>query len=125
MPKKVDLKKISTRAPEGMTKEKALKELDKMKAEIIELQQKFYADGRHSLLIVLQGMDASGKDGTVRHVLGGVNPSGIHVYSWKKPVGDEVKHDYLWRLHKVTPERGMFTVWNRSHYEDILVPTVL
>ncbi len=75
MPKKINLKNISTRAPEGMTKEKALKELEKMKAEIIELQDKFYADGRYSMLIVLQGMDASGKDGTVRHVLGGMNPS--------------------------------------------------
>lgn len=125
MPKKINLKNISTRAPEGMTKEKALKELEKMKAEIIELQDKFYADGRYSILIVLQGMDASGKDGTVRHVLGGINPSGIRVHSWKKPVGEETKHDYLWRLHKVTPEKGMITVWNRSHYEDILVPTVL
>ena len=125
MAKKITLKNISTRAPEGITKERALKELEKMRAEIIELQDQFYADGRHSLLIVLQGMDASGKDGAVRHVLGGVNPSGIKVYSWKKPVGEETKHDYLWRLHKVTPEKGMITVWNRSHYEDILVPTVL
>lgn len=125
MPKKINLKNISTRAPEGMTKEKALKELEKMKAEIIELQDKFYADGRYSMLIVLQGMDASGKDGTVRHVLGGMNPSWIRVHSWKKPVGEETKHDYLWRLHKVTPEKWMITVWNRSHYEDILVPTVL
>ncbi len=125
MPKKINLKNISTRAPEGMTKEKALKELEKMKAEIIELQDQFYADGRYSLLIVLQGMDASGKDGTVRHVFWWVNPSGIKVYSWKKPVGEEIKHDYLWRLHRVTPEKGMITVWNRSHYEDILVPTVL
>ncbi len=125
MPKNLNLKKISTRAPSGMTKEKALKELEKMKAEIIELQNKFYADGRHALLIVLQGMDASGKDGTVRHVLGGVNPSGMRVYGWRKPVGAETKHDYLWRLHNVAPERGMIHVWNRSHYEDILVPTVL
>ena len=125
MAKKITLKNISTRAPEGITKERALRELEKMRAEIIELQDQFYADGRHSLLIVLQGMDASGKDGTVRHVLGGVNPSGIKVYSWKKPVGEETKHDYLWRLHRVTPEKGMITVWNRSHYEDILVPTVL
>ncbi len=70
MNKKISLKNVSTRAPEGITKEKALKELEKMKAEIIELQDQFYADGRHALLIVLQGMDASGKDGTVRHVLG-------------------------------------------------------
>ncbi len=69
MPKKINLKSIATRAPTGMTKEKALKELEKMKTEIIELQDQFYADGRHALLIVLQGMDASGKDGTVRHVL--------------------------------------------------------
>ena len=125
MPKNINLKKISTRAPSGITKEKALKELEKMKSEIIELQNKFYADGRHALLIVLQGMDASGKDGTVRHVLGGVNPSGMRVYGWRKPVGAETKHDYLWRLHNVAPERGMIHVWNRSHYEDILVPTVL
>ncbi len=125
MPKNVNLKKISTRAPDGMTKEKALKETEKMRNEIIELQNKFYADGRHALLIVLQGMDASGKDGTVRHVLGGVNPSGMRVYGWRKPLGAETKHDYLWRLHNVAPERGMIHVWNRSHYEDILVPTVL
>ncbi len=125
MAKKITLKNISTRAPDGITKERALKELEKMRTEIIELQDQFYADGRYALLIVLQWMDASGKDGTVRHVLGWVNPSGIKVYSWKKPVGEESKHDYLWRLHKVTPEKGMITVWNRSHYEDILVPTVL
>ena len=122
--KKIDLSKISYKAPKGMTKEKALAEIEEMKLEIIELQRRFYAGGKNTLLIVLQGMDASGKDGTVKKVFSGVNPLGIRVSAFGKPSDEEMAHDYLWRLHKEAPRKGMIRVFNRSYYEDILVPTV-
>ncbi len=89
-----------------------------------KLQQVFYADGRRALLIVLQGIDASGKDGTTRNLLTGVNPQGVNVTSFKAPTGEELSHDYLWRVHKVCPAKGMMALFNRSHYEDVLVVRV-
>ena len=91
---------------------------------ITKLQQKFYADGRFALLIVLQGRDASGKDGTVRKVFGGVNPMGCDVTSFKAPTDIEKEHDYLWRTHERVPPRRMIGIFNRSHYEDVFVPRV-
>lgn len=91
---------------------------------IANLQQLLYADARYSLLIVLQGIDASGKDGTTRHLLTGVNPQGVRVTSFKAPTADELGHDYLWRIHKVCPARGEIGLFNRSHYEDVLVVRV-
>ena len=93
-------------------------------ARIADLQQLLYADARFSLLIVLQGIDASGKDGTTRHLLTGVNPQGVRVTSFKAPSADELGHDYLWRIHNVCPARGMIGLFNRSHYEDVLVVRV-
>ena len=118
------LSNISTRAPKGLDKVDIETEFEKIQSEIIKLQEKFFADGRHALLVVLQGMDASGKDGTVRHVFYGVNPLGVRVYPYGKPTPEEAAHDFLWRLHANAPKKGMISVWNRSHYEDILVPTV-
>ena len=91
---------------------------------IIKLQQKLYADGRFALLVVLQGRDASGKDGTIRKVFRGVNPMGCDVTSFKAPTDLEMEHDYLWRIHERVPARRMIGIFNRSHYEDVLVPRV-
>ena len=92
---------------------------------IVALQNAFYADGRHALLCIFQAMDAGGKDGTVRRVFGPVNPAGVTVTSFKKPSAGERAHDYLWRVHKAVPKAGMIGVFNRSHYEDVLVARVL
>jgi PPK2 family polyphosphate:nucleotide phosphotransferase len=91
---------------------------------IAELQRVFYADARHALLIVLQGRDASGKDGTIRRVFSAVNPQGCTVASFKVPTEIEQRHDFLWRVHEQIPPRGMIGIFNRSHYEDIIVPRV-
>ncbi|MBN2303164.1 MAG: polyphosphate kinase 2 family protein [Anaerolineae bacterium] len=89
-----------------------------------ELQQVLYAEHKHALLIVLQGMDASGKDGTIRHVMQGINPQGVTVTSFKVPTPEELDHDFLWRIHQHTPRRGMIGIFNRSHYEDVLIVRV-
>jgi PPK2 family polyphosphate:nucleotide phosphotransferase len=89
---------------------------------ISDLQRVFYADERYALLIVLQGRDASGKDGTIRKVFTAVNPQGCSVTSFKAPTDNELRHDFLWRIHPHVPPRGMIGIFNRSHYEDILVP---
>lgn len=92
--------------------------------EIDELQNIFYADGRYKLLVVLQGTDTAGKDGTVRGVFGQTSPLGVHTVGWKAPTEAERAHDYLWRIHQQVPAAGHITVFNRSHYEDVLVPVV-
>jgi PPK2 family polyphosphate:nucleotide phosphotransferase len=89
-----------------------------------ELQQRLYGEAKRALLIILQGMDTSGKDGTIRHVFSGVNPQGCSVASFKAPTPIELAHDYLWRIHQATPPRGMITIFNRSHYESVLVERV-
>ena len=91
---------------------------------ISKLQRVFYADARHALLIVLQGRDAAGKDGTIRHVFGAVNPQGCEVTSFKEPTALELRHDYLWRVHRRVPARGMVGIFNRSHYESVLAERV-
>src|SRR5438067_4994178 len=102
----------------------AAAELEKLSAELGELQQLLAAAQHHSLLIVLQGMDTSGKDGTIRHVMAQVNPLGCEVRSFKGPTSREMTHDFLWRIHRVVPGRGMISIFNRSHYEDVLVVRV-
>jgi PPK2 family polyphosphate:nucleotide phosphotransferase len=92
---------------------------------IVEIQNAFYACAKKALLCVFQARDAGGKDGTVRSVFGPVNPAGVRVASFKKPSDDELAHDYLWRIHKAVPRRGMIGIFNRSHYEDVLVVRVL
>ncbi|MNU24530.1 Polyphosphate kinase 2 [compost metagenome] len=121
---KIKLSKISTRAPEGLSKEQTKKELFKILEEIEELQNLLYAEHQHSLLIIIQGMDASGKDGLVRDVFNYVNPSGVVVHSFKVPTEEELSHDFLWRIHNKVPGKGMIHVFNRSHYEDVLVTRV-
>jgi len=88
------------------------------------LQNQLYADATRSLLVVLQGLDAAGKDGTVRHIFRGMDPQGISVFSFKEPTARELAHDFLWRVHKRTPQKGEVVVFNRSHYEDVLVVRV-
>jgi PPK2 family polyphosphate:nucleotide phosphotransferase len=99
-------------------------ELQKLSDEMSKLQELLTAAQQHSLLVVLQGMDTSGKDGTIRHVLSHVNPQGCDVHSFKEPTQEELAHDFLWRIHKVTPAKGEMGIFNRSHYEDVLVARV-
>ena len=99
----------------------ALKENTK---ELREIQEMFYADDRYSLLIILQASDAAGKDGAIRHVLGGINPQGCRVHSFKSPSKNELEHDFIWRHYKALPERGMIEIFNRSYYENVLVTKV-
>jgi PPK2 family polyphosphate:nucleotide phosphotransferase len=91
---------------------------------LYDLQYNLYAEGTRSLLIVLQGMDAAGKDGTITHVMGAMNPQGIRVHSFKVPTGEEAAHDFLWRVEKQVPARGEIAIFNRSHYEDVLIARV-
>lgn len=98
--------------------------LRKLNEKTEALQELLYAEGKHKILIVLQATDTGGKDGTIRHVLEGVNPQGVKVASFKKPTPEELSHDYLWRIHQHTPGTGEITVFNRSHYEDVLVVRV-
>ncbi len=122
---KIHLDDAGARAPRGAPSGEALaRETDRQTARIAHLQRVFYADSRHALLIVLQGRDAAGKDGTIRHVFGAVNPQGCEVTSFKTPSEIECRHDYLWRVHQRVPARGMIGIFNRSHYEDVLVERV-
>ena len=120
----IDLSKINTLPPQETQKAETKQKLKVLRKKLFELQNKFYADGRYSMLIILQGVDASGKDGTIRHAFSSMNPQGVQVKSFKKPTEDERQHDFLWRIYPHFPEKGMIKVFNRSYYEDILVPTV-
>ena len=92
--------------------------------ELDELQNLLFAENKHSVLVVIQGMDGSGKDGVIRNVFGNMNPQGVTVKSYKVPTAEELSHDFLWRIHQHAPAKGMIQVFNRSHYEDILVTRV-
>lgn len=102
----------------------AEEEFKALRKELREWQTRLYAEGKQKLLVVLQAMDAGGKDGTIRSVFQGVNPQGVRVHSFKVPSKEELDHDFLWRIHKVVPGKGMMGVFNRSHYEDVLVVRV-
>jgi PPK2 family polyphosphate:nucleotide phosphotransferase len=108
----------------GWDKLQARAEVAEVMAKAAELQTRLYAEGERSLLFVLQAMDAGGKDGTIRKVFTGLNPAGVKVTSFKAPAGSEVEHDYLWRVHAATPAKGSIAVFNRSHYEDVLIVRV-
>lgn len=105
-------------------KEDHYDEQHEIREELRELQTVLYAEGKHKLLVIIQAMDTGGKDGCVRTVFGRVDPLGIHVQSFKRPSEKELAHDYLWRIHQHVPEKGMITVFNRSHYEDIIAVKV-
>lgn len=105
-------------------KEQAQSEMPKILSRLDILQNRLYAESRRSLLIVLQGMDTAGKDGVIRHVMSGVNPQSCRVVSFKEPTHEELAHDFLWRVHKEAPSKGFVSIFNRSHYEDVLVTRV-
>lgn len=118
------LKDISTRSPKEFDKDKTKKETIRLREQLDELQNLLYAESKHALLVIIQGMDASGKDGAIKNVFSGMNPLGVSVYSFKAPTTEELKHDFLWRIHQHTPAKGMIQVFNRSQYEDVLVTRV-
>lgn len=108
----------------GLKKKDAKAELKELRKQLNKLQELLYATRKHALLIVLQGMDTSGKDGVIKHVVEAFNPQGVSVTGFKVPTEEELAHDFLWRIHKATPRKGMVGVFNRSHYEDVLVVRV-
>lgn len=118
------LSETSTRAPKDFDKEKTKQKVAELTAELEDLQNLLFAEGKHSLLIVIQGLDASGKDGAIRNVFSHVNPMGVQVKSFKVPTAEELSHDFLWRVHQHVPAKGMMQIFNRSHYEDVLVTRV-
>ena len=120
----VDLAAIAPKQDGGLTKAEGEERLAALVAELADLQELLYAAGDHALLVILQGMDTSGKDGTVREVFADVSPVGCHVVGFKVPTAEELGHDFLWRIHQKTPVMGMLTVFNRSQYEDVLVVRV-
>ncbi|HEY9188440.1 MAG TPA: polyphosphate kinase 2 family protein [Ignavibacteria bacterium] len=122
---KIKLKNFSADYTKGFKdKEEVKKKVEKNLKTMSELQDVLYAHDKYSILIILQAMDAGGKDGTIRHVMSGVNPQGCQVFSFKKPSDEELDHDYLWRIHKSLPERGRIGIFNRSYYEEVLVARV-
>jgi PPK2 family polyphosphate:nucleotide phosphotransferase len=108
----------------GVDKEHAEERLERNRKRLSALQYMLYAEGQRALLVVLQGIDAGGKDGTISHVMTGMNPQGVSVTPFKEPDGPEKRHDFLWRVHNAVPEYGKIGIFNRSHYEDVLVVRV-
>jgi PPK2 family polyphosphate:nucleotide phosphotransferase len=116
--------KQEEREGKKVAKEQALKLLESNRQKLVDLQELFWASGTYSMLIILQGMDAAGKDGTISHVMSGFNPQGCQVTSFKAPSAEELDHDFLWRHAKALPERGRIGIFNRSYYEDVLIVKV-
>lgn len=121
---RIKLSDIDPANTHGVQKAEASKRLAKNLERLSVLQYLLYAEARRSLLVVLQGIDAGGKDGTIRHVMSGLNPQGVSVTAFKVPEGAEKRHDYLWRVHQAVPEWGQIGIFNRSHYEEVLVVRV-
>ena len=123
--KKIDLTQWSTTCDVDIDKKKVKGELlDQTISEMQDLQEKLCADNHYGLIIVLQAMDAAGKDGTVKHVFAHLNPAGVKVHSFKKPSSEELDHDYMWRINKALPGRGEIGIFNRSHYEEVVVARI-
>ena len=121
----VNLAMRPTGKDKSADKKKTLSDLmPKNLSQMAKLQEKLYAENRHALLIVLQAMDAAGKDGAIKHVMTGLNPQGTHVVSFKQPSSEELDHDYLWRISKNVPRRGEIGIFNRSHYEEVIVTRI-
>ena len=120
----IKLRSIDPGETHGVSKDDATRRLEKNLARLSVLQYLLYAEARRSVLIVLQGIDAGGKDGTISHVMRGMNPQGVSVTSFKAPEGPEKRHDYLWRIHNAVPEKGKIGIFNRSQYEDVLIVRV-
>jgi PPK2 family polyphosphate:nucleotide phosphotransferase len=122
--KKVRLDRLSAEPPEGMTREKAEKRFASLGQELFNLQDAMWGAKLNSVLVVLQGRDGAGKDGSIKHVVGFLNPRGVSVTSFGIPTTEEREHDFLWRIHRHAPRLGEFSIFNRSHYEDVLVVRV-
>ncbi len=120
----IKLNKISTRAEKTFDKEETKNKTAKIIEELKELQNLLYAEHKHAVLVVIQGMDASGKDGVIKNVFGELNPQGVQVTSFKQPSAIELDHDFLWRVHPHAPGKGLIQIFNRSHYEEILITRV-
>lgn len=121
---RIILKDISTRAGKEFDKQETKDKITKILEELDELQNLLFAENKHSVLVVIQGMDGSGKDGVIRNVFTSMNPQGVNVKSYKAPTPEELSHDFLWRIHLHAPAKGMIQIFNRSHYEDILITRV-
>lgn len=121
---KIKLHEIDTRAPKDLDKKEIKEKTAAILQELDELQNRLFAESKHSVLVVIQGIDGSGKDGVIRNALGNMNPQGVMVKSFKAPTAEEAAHDFLWRIHQHAPQKGMIQVFNRSHYEDILITRV-
>lgn len=122
---KVDLAKRPTGRDEKVDKDEAMEKLMPQNlAAMAELQEKLFAQNRYALLIVLQAMDAAGKDGVIKHVMSGLNPQGVQVVSFKQPTSEELDHDYMWRIYKALPRRGEIGIFNRSHYEEVIITKI-
>lgn len=124
MSHRIHLSEISTLPTEIITEEESIKKNTAFHQRLIQIQDKLYAQEKYSVIIILQGMDTSGKDGAVKNVFFGVNPAGCQVKSFKTPTPEEASHYFLWRINKECPQKGMIKIFNRSQYEDILVPMV-
>ena len=123
--KKIDIRKLPTDSKKDrVDKEKIIEKYEANKQELALLQDKFYADGREGIIVVIQALDASGKDSLVKNVFSGINPQGVNIHSYKAPTSEELAHDYLWRIHQNVPRRGEIAVFNRSHYEDLITVQV-
>jgi PPK2 family polyphosphate:nucleotide phosphotransferase len=122
--RKVRLDDLSAEPPKGMTREKAEARFASLGKELFELQDAMFGAKMHSVLVVLQGRDGAGKDGSIKHVVGCLNPRGVAVTSFGVPTAEERSHDFLWRVHRHAPRLGEFSIFNRSHYEDVLVVRV-
>jgi PPK2 family polyphosphate:nucleotide phosphotransferase len=122
--KKIDLSRISTKPPEDADKKETLEKHEALVQKLSEIQNKLYAQQKYSVLIIIQGMDASGKDGAIKSVFSGVNPAGCNVKSFKVPTPEEAAHHFLWRINKECPPKGMMMIFNRSQYEEILESTI-
>ena len=122
--KSIKLDDISTRAPHNFEKGDTKNKLEEVLIELNDLQNLLFAENKHSVLVILQGMDASGKDGVIRNVFTSMNPQGVSVTGFKAPTPEELSHDFLWRIHHYAPATGMIKIFNRSQYEDILITRV-
>ena len=120
----IKLADISTRAPKDLDKKETKAKMDEMLKELEELQNLLFAESKNAVLVIIQGMDGSGKDGAIKNVFTSMNPQGVMVKSYKAPTPEELSHDFLWRIHQHAPPKGMIQVYNRSHYEDVLITRV-
>jgi PPK2 family polyphosphate:nucleotide phosphotransferase len=121
---KINLNEISTKAPKHLEKEQVKEETERYLKQLEDLQEVLAAQAKYALLVVIQGQDASGKDGAIKNIFRALNPQGVAVKSFKKPSAEELSHDYLWRVHEAAPAKGQIKIFNRSHYEDVLIVRV-